>query len=383
MTLEKIRLRPSSAHRWLHCLGSVRFELEFPDETSEYAKEGTVAHEFAAYCLTNNVQPSECRGMDFLGAKVTPEMAAYIQEYIDFVSEFPPYAVEESFGLGFISEGMSGTCDYVSVIDDELIIIDLKYGMGVKVEAEDNPQLKLYALGALAEINSSRGFLGEREIDTVKLIIFQPRMYHVSEWETTPFDLEEFANAAKSIAKGIQSETDIPLRASRDACRFCRARGVCSERAVTELASIQQALAKQDHTQSREINLTTISRILKIEPYFSKWLADIKADAYKKALEGVSIPSYKLVKGRGSRSWVNETAAKKMLKAVGVPSADMYTKTLISPAQAEKLLDKPNFEKVDQVIEASEGRPLLVHQSDKRPAIHLNATEGFEDVTAG
>ena len=206
------KLSPSGAHRWMACPGSVVLEAEYPDESSTYAREGSAAHELAALVLENkedSAQPYVGKQVQFYDGDeevlwpITQSMADHVDDYIKLVREYAEggtLMVEQRLGIGHITgeEGAKGTSDVVIVRGGELIVIDLKFGMGVKVDAQDNPQLQLYALGALNEFD----MLGD--FHTVTVVIHQPRLNYVSEWSIPVAVLQEFGEEARDAAATVR-----------------------------------------------------------------------------------------------------------------------------------------------------------------------------------
>ena len=206
------KLSPSGAHRWMACPGSVVLEADYPDEGSSYAREGSAAHELAAIVL----EEDDDTAANYIGKRVefydgdepvlwevTEDMARHVDDYVKLVREYAQggtLMVEQRLGIGHITgeEGAKGTSDVVIVKGGELIVMDLKFGMGVKVDAAENPQLQLYALGALNEFDMLADF------HTITMVIHQPRLNHVSEWSIPVQDLHAFADRARDAAAKVE-----------------------------------------------------------------------------------------------------------------------------------------------------------------------------------
>ena len=234
------KLSPSGASRWMECPGSIALEADFPDSSSEYAAEGTLAHDISAQCLEENLLPHSFVGkrfeVDGFEFTVTAAMADFIADYMKLVREFakdgtllierkvdfsPVIGVEDSFG----------TSDAIVIGANTLTVIDLKYGMGVAVSAENNPQLKLYALGALNDYGDLADF------EHVCMVIHQPRLNSVSECWMSVEDLVAFGEAAKMAAEKVAEAVDTYgahdawdeayLSPSEKGCKFCKAKATC------------------------------------------------------------------------------------------------------------------------------------------------------------
>lgn len=201
------RLSPSGAHRWMACPGSVVLEADYPDKGSVYADEGTAAHTLASWCLEDGADADQYRDIEIVVGErkftVTQDMIDYVQDYVKLVREYAhggQLLVEQKVPIGHLTgeEGATGTSDAVIVRRDELVVMDLKYGMGVKVDAEANPQLMMYALGAYEAFH----VLGEFQI--VTMVIHQPRLNHVAEYSIPLHALLAFADEVKVAAAKVE-----------------------------------------------------------------------------------------------------------------------------------------------------------------------------------
>lgn len=406
-------LSPSSAHRWLACAASVAASQGIPDTPSEHALEGTLAHEIAAQALTQNLNVTALASTTLEredGSRLTlseGDLPA-LQSYVDFVraassarSSLAPAAerfIEQALNIGAITgeEGAKGTADAVVIEGDRLHVIDLKWGRGVRVQAEDNLQLALYALGTLASLDP----LGE--IEEVTMTIVQPRLEHVASW-TRP------AQSLRAMAPRIRQGGEHALRLLRDGaqesdyhpgieqCRFCPARATCAALAKHALAAVvddfdvaTQELAQplqQASTSVATLDGAALGRCMANAPLVELWLKAVRAEVETRLLAGASVPGFKLVAGRkGARKWANDTEAEDMLRAMRLKTEQMYELKLISPTSAEKLhkagdIGPRQWPKLQALIAQGEGAPSVAPDSDKRPAINVSATaDDFERI---
>ena len=368
------RLSPSGAHRWLRCAGSIqaeeKFRLEFGEpETSPHAAEGSAAHELAELALNNN-----CSTHEYLDQTLpendaytaTIEMCDYVQQYVDYVNSLmgeQSYEVLLDF-RSWIPEGF-GTSDAVVLKGDTLYVVDLKYGKGVQVYADNNEQAQLYALGALDYYS----FAADR-IKKVIITIVQPRLDHIDEWETTPEQLYKFGEWASSQAKLIDEES--PERTPGDKqCKFCLAKAVCPElKKQTEktLLSEFDELKTSDVLSDEELRTALENKKLIIS-----WLDAVESHVTNLLLEGKTFEGYKLVEGRSTRQWSNETEAEKLL--VETIKEKAFNKKLLSVSQAEKVLGKDKKDLIEDLIIKPAGKPTIVPETDKRESLGISVED--------
>lgn len=399
-------LSPSGAHRWLACPGSVALERDLPDSSSEFADEGSAAHFLAANCLRHGKAPIFYLGrkiavhaagenwLDETGAfvdvratfAVDHDMAEHVEKYVNAVRMYAgdnELIVEERVPIAHVTgeEGAGGTADALIILDDELQLHDLKYGRGVAVYAEENEQLMLYALGAL-ELYSALG-----DFKRVRLVIHQPRIGNLSEWDCSIEDLQAFAqkvNLQASWALGcieIGLDENEDLNAGEKQCRFCKAKATCPALAK-EIADVTAA-DFNDLTQSAlplPINLgAAMSKVELVET----WCKAVRAETERQLLDGLPVAGWKLVEGRkGARSWVSEEDAEAAMKSMRLKTDEMYSFKVISPTQAEKLLKESprRWNKLQGLITQREGGPSVAPESDKRPALVIAAQADEFDV---
>lgn len=401
------KLSPSAAHRWMHCPGSVALEATCPDESSEFADEGTAAHELAAMALTNGNDTSAYLGrvieVNGKGWEVTDDMAGHVQKYVDYVRAVGgELMVEQHLSVESITgePGAKGTSDAVALVGDELIIIDLKYGRGVKVEACENKQLQIYALAALGEFE----FLGD--FKRVRVAIVQPRLDHIGEWDCTVDALREFGQQVKRSAERCFAAVEYHgnykelhekyLSPGNDQCRFCKAKATCPaltshvlSTVADDFVDINNPIAPQlAHVAGREVDNATLGNLLGAVDLIEGWCKAIRAKVETELLAGHAVPGYKLVEGRrGARRWTNDADVEQTMKAMRLKLEEMYDLSLISPTSAEKLhktgaIGPRQWPKLQGLIAQAEGKPSVAPESDKRPALVVQAAaDEFADVT--
>ena len=379
---------PSSAHRWLACPGSVQLEQQFPDNTSSSAEEGTLAHELAEIKLRNYFFTKEYGkrklNADIKKLKENPfwddEMLDHTDTYVDYIKSLalsfdaPPSVIIENqvrFDQ-WIPEG-SGTADCILITGNTLCVIDFKYGKSPngKVEAEHNPQLMLYALGAY---EAYRMFY---PIELIHLSIVQPRLsVEAFVWACTAEELLAFANTAKEKAEEALSE-NAAFDPGEATCRYCRARAQCRAR-----ADYNVQMAFRVDRKPPLITNDEVGRYLRQGEDVAKWLSDLKDYALRQCLAGKAVPGWKAVEGRGSRDWIDMDKAFSVLQDNGVEEALLWERKPVSLAQIEKLVGKKDFAaQVGDLVVKQPGKPTLVPESDKREAItnQVTAEEAFKE----
>lgn len=380
------KLSASGASRWATCPGSVQMEEGIPDTESVYAKEGTLAHELSELKLKHYLD-SKGFGKRKLNAAVKKikedelyqaEMDGFTDNYVDFIKEkalsFPskPYIeIEKRVDFSSWVPGGFGTCDCILIHGSTLSIIDLKYGKGVPVSAEKNEQLILYALGAY------NAFSLIYDIKKIEMNIVQPRLNNYSSWEVDLTELllwGDYFNVQSSKALSGNGE----LAPSAKACKFCKARDICSARAENNLA-----LESEIHLNPNEIPKDKLFEYISRGEDIAKWVNDLKAYALNLCLSGEDVKGLKAVAGRTSRSWANQDEALKKLIDGGIDEAIIFDKVPLTLAKLEKALGKEQFNNlVGDMVVTSEGKPTLVFENDKRPSITntVNATSIFKPI---
>lgn len=331
-------ISPSAAHRWMTCTRSAVDEMEFPDTTSEAAMEGTLAHELCEGKLLNKLKPGEYpkRKLTFLRNKLKKnelwddEMEGFTDVYVDTVYEHyvgyqdAPYIdVEKRLDLSdYIPEGF-GTADCILISGNTLEVIDFKYGKGVHVDADHNPQMLIYALGAISAYEMVY------DISTVRLTIIQPRLPGgITVCEMPVVEVLEFGELVREKASlAILGAGE--YAPSEAACMFCKAREKCRARAEAAVACFKEADVPVLPSQLSD---DEIGEYLRKGAICAKWLKDLEAYALSACLEGKEIAGYKAVEGRGSRDWSDQDKAFEAIMASGVDDAMLWErKPLLSP----------------------------------------------------
>jgi len=364
-------LGASSSARWLVCTPSARLEAMFPDEQSPYAAEGTVAHDLAEAILRHKLEGKKAPKLD----DYSTEMVEAVTRYVDICEEKVNEArarssdaevmIEAKLDFSrWVPEGF-GTGDMVIVADGILEVIDLKYGKGVPVSAIENTQMRLYALGAY-DVNE---FL--YDVKTVRMTIVQPRLDSVSTDEMALEELLDWGEEIKPIAqRAFRGEGDCT---PCDYCNFCKARHTCRALADTCLTAFYKDGGKLNQLLTDQ----EVSDILAMKDLITKWIKGVYDFAYEKALSGEKQwPGYKLVEGTSRRTITDPDAAAKTLLDNGYKEEDIFKpRELEGITNLQKVLGKKGVsEYLEAYIDKPEGKPTLVPDSDKRPAINTVET---------
>lgn len=363
-------LSASSAYRWLACPPSALKNAAIEDQVSEYALQGTDAHSLCEYKLKHALGEAVVDPTETL-QYYDSEMEECSDAYVDFVLEQkaevekvctdPLVLVEQKLNFSrFVPDGF-GTGDCLIIADDEIHIIDFKYGTGVLVEAESNPQMMCYALGAVLLYD------GIYDIEAVKMTIFQPRKSNVSSWTISKADLLDWAVNVLQPAAELAFKGEGELKAG-DHCRFCKVKANCRKRAELNLE-----LAKYDFKPADELEDVEVEAVLAKVDDLVSWANDIKDYALKKALEGKKWDDWKVVEGRANRKYKSEKEVASIVLEAGY---DPYSKKVIGITEMTKLLGKEKFNELlkDQIVKPK-GKPTLVAASDKRKEMNIAASD--------
>lgn len=373
----------SAAHRWLRCPGSNALSEGIPDQPSSYATEGSALHRITELVLNGEVPESTALigtevGVNDESILVTEEMANIAQKEVDFVNEITPddairlIEVRSDYSVPLDQPDAFGTADVVIITDDEVWVIDHKFGAGVQVHSAQNAQLLLYAMGIVEEYR----FL--REFKRVRLFIGQPRLNHYDEWSCPIAEGDRFMEEAKKRAARTLSHPD-ELIPGETQCRWCKAKAICPALAK-EVDDAFSALPKPDHnTPSHKL-----SEAMAKLPLVKAWLDAVPAETERRLVRGEKVCGYKLVEGRrGPRKWVDSKKIAETLKQMRVKNDDIYEQKIISPTKAEKLvkdgrIGPRQWNTILQHVTQAEGRPSVVSEDDPRP--ELKHDTGFKKL---
>ena len=351
------KLSASGAHRWMACPGSVKADEGLADKSSSFAEEGTRAHDLMERILTSK------------GIRVGAydlEMFEHVQTYVDYIESLKTPSdvllVEKRVDFSeWVPEGF-GTADTILVNDYRVHIIDLKYGKGVPVYAERNPQAMLYALGAYAGF----GWMGD--IKSVKISIVQPRLDTISEWEISITDLLKFGEVVRQAALDTQNPKAKRTPGEKQ-CRWCKAKATCpalykmtGDILMADFEQIDEA------PQPHKLTFAQMRLALENKGLIEAWLLSVENSVKDLLLEGGTFEGFKLVEGRSIRKWSDaEIAGERLAQLVGEQSA--FVRQVISPAKAEKLLGKKDKALIADIVAKPRGAATLAKETDPRPAI--------------
>ena len=366
-------LSASSSKRWIECPPSARMCEEYEDKGSDYAAEGTEAHALCEYLLKTALG-MQARDPRPALSHYTEEMHECAESYVAYALEIitgirqtcadPQILIEQKLDFSeFVPDGY-GTGDLIIVGDGTLYVCDYKHGTGVLVEAEGNPQLRLYGLGSLLL------FDGIYDIQTVSMTIFQPRRANVATEILSKDDLYRWANETLKPAADRAFKGEGELKCG-EWCRFCKAKAECRKRAEHNME-----LARHDFKLPPYLEDDEIAAILDKLDELLAWASDIKEYALQAALSGTHFNGWKLVEGRANRRYTDEQAISDAVTAAGL---DPFEHKLLGLTAMEKLLGKKRFgEMLGAYVERPQGKPTLAPETDNRPEIN-NAKTDFAD----
>lgn len=425
-------LGPSSADRWMTCPGSVPLSEGIVEPPSNYADEGTAAHFLAAHCLENGTHPKDHKGRfiyllesaetgdhyEMFGNEqysvedkilnefeVNDDMVEHVGSYVANVRAMQlgvdgDLHVEQRLSIAYMTgeEDAEGTSDAVIASNTVLIVDDLKYGQGVRVDAVDNRQLKMYAASAVQKYGLLYDF------DKVTVMIHQPRLNHVSEHTYTLEEIADFEGEVEVAAANVGQAMHLYntgalihefLTPSEDACRWCKARADCPA-----LAKFVGDAMDADFEDMTGVTDADYYVNLKVEAYDAEtlslkarsielidmWCKAVRGKVESLLLLGQSVPGYKLVEGKmGHRKWSDEQEAETVFKSMRLKVEEMYDMKLISPTSAEKVLKESpkRWARIKPLITQTKGSPSVAPESDKRPAMVITqAGDEMEDMSA-
>ena len=369
-------LSASGSHRWLNCTPSARLELEFENTTSEAAREGTAAHALCEHKLKKFLKKRSKRPVSDYNSD---EMEECTDAYAKFVMEQyeeakksckdPVLLIEQKLDFScYVPEGF-GTGDCIIISDDKLHIIDFKYGQGIFVEAEHNPQMMLYALGALEIYDALY------DIKEVAMTIFQPRRENVSTWTIPIEELKAWAEEELKPKARMAYDGEGEYLPG-EWCTFCKAAVKCRARAEEKMK-----LARLEFKMPPLLTDAEIEEVLNVLPDLTKWANEITAYASEAAIHhGKEWNGFKVVEGRSNRKYRDELLVAEAAREHGY--TDIYRQTLIPMTEMQKLMGKSTFEEIlGDLIYKPPGKPTLVPNTDKRPAMNVtNAENEFDKI---
>lgn len=396
------QLSPSGAHRWMRCPGSVDMERGLPDTSSEFADEGSTAHALADNCLSKGIDTLHNEALDgipeHLLKYVDEDMQDYVQAYVDRVREIrdslidPVLMSEKRLPITDYVPDSWGTSDAIVIGEVNNVVrlrrgyvIDLKYGRGVRVDADENEQLMLYALGA----DQAYGFI--HDVERWVVVVLQPRLNSESQFEITAVALREWGlNRVVPAAQAATSGKGELVPGDKQ-CQWCKAKAICPARAKQALSIAQQEFDVIDLDSGDRITTVvpcpqalTPAQIAEVLPRLGaleSWANAVKAHALGQALSGVEIPGYKLVEGQTKRTWRDTTAAEALLFQQGIAKSLCYKPgPFIGIGEAEKLLKTINKPPavLNEVLHKPRGAPNLVPVTDPRqPFSQPTAADDF------
>lgn len=376
-------LSPSAAHRWINCTAAPRLEADVEDKGSDYAAEGTLAHAYCAQKLKAFLGlPTEAEAKEIAelyDRYHTDEMDEYTDTYKTIVLEKFNAAraitkdaqllIETRLDFSEYVPDAFGTADAIIIADGTMEVIDFKYGKGVKVSAVDNPQMKIYALGAYER------FSFEYKIDRVRMTIIQPRIENLSDDELSVSELMAWTDTVL-VPKAKQAYKGDGPQIPGDWCQFCKVKSHC--RALTT----QCVEVAKNHPDPKLISADELAtEVLPILATVKTWLAGVEDYALQQALNGVQLPGWKIVEGRSVRKITDQDGAALALNKAGYKTTEIYKpQELRTITDLEKLTGKKQFAVIcGEYIDKPQGKPTLAPESDKRPAIDPLADD-FKDV---
>jgi hypothetical protein len=405
---------PSGSAMWTYCSGSLIPNLLAPDDVGIDAATGTVAHGIGELWLKSRVKPRHLigttetviEGERTFEIEITEEMMDYVQQYVDYCSVLPgQHHVETKVFFSHLTpiEKQGGTADHAACLYQHLTITDLKYGVGEQVFAKDNTQALLYALGFFHETDWLYDY------QTITMRICQPRLDHFDEWTITREQLLSYEDFFRERAHAAW-QINAPRRASAKACRWCKVKNDCaahlvlqgelmegvfgdvtaevSQEKVDDLkAQIEDRTLFENAIKPMRLTNEQIGLLLPYRSFVENWWKAMADEATRRQALGQNIPGHKLVEGRSNRRFKDQSKAGPRLISLGCDPADVYEQSMCSPAEAETLLKKAGHRAkdlpalLDGLVIKPPGKPTLVAETDKRPALVDISEDVFGDLT--
>ena len=351
----------SSAKRVIACPGSVKLVQKMPPQlSSKYADEGTLLHDVIAEHLATLKPLSTFIGrtykdqvltQELIDDKLVPALAAL--DEVDPAQQMD-YEVETRVGFGDLLPGVFGSTDFVGRIANKAVVLDWKFGSGVPVPAEENPQLLFYAAAAMRTAELKWAF---DSVDEIECVIVQPP--HVKRWTTSVARVKQFEHELMMAVKTALRD-DAPL-AQGDHCRWCAAKPICPQMT----GAVDRALKQQ----IINLDVDTLGQHLHTADLLEGWIKDLRALAFTLLENGADVPGYKLVQKQARRQWVDEAKAAAAMLELNTPRSEIYKEELLSPAQAEKVLKKRKMALPDDLVVAVSSGTTLAPVDDPRPAV--------------
>lgn len=353
----------STAKRVINCPGSVKLVAQMPPQpSSKYADEGTLLHNAIATVLETDCDPMSLVGTKYNDITLTAELVEEkMLPALAALDEIDPaktaeLMIESHVDFGDYLPGAFGSTDVLMRVGDKAVVLDWKFGSGIPVSAEENPQLMFYAAAAMRSAKTQWVFHGA---ETIELVIVQPP--HIRRWEVSRRRLEVFEIELRNAV--LRSQAPEPAIKHGDWCKFCPAKPICP----AMNGAVERALKTQLDTVSPEL----VGAMLKNADLLEDWIKQLRQFALQRLENGANVPGYKLVAKRATRQWADEATAVAALTALGVDESELMVTELKSPAQVEKVLKKSKLALPDDLIVSISSGHTLADEADARPPVVL------------